>query len=405
MVFDAMRNAQIDLDRIVKRSKRRRKKKYKEKTTVERTRKIQAVSRKSHVAVATKKDADCQWAHACRHGRGCWGKHTPTQLEWFDKRADAEAGTTCVHCALGCCRFGMSCRGNSAMHPASSELPRRSPAEPTDVPPAEPVLARESEKMPLPTWHKRRPHRRRRCRKRAPKSGERGVQPVKTPALVPSSEVQERDLLQEMVVVVERVHAEAGQRLTASVEATVSALRVEHRGLEALKNGRSSQQTQANETEEGLGSKEWWWRAMASSHAWEQSSACDQWRMVSPDGPEEGMDLEEALVRFGLHPDLCEEIVIEVQGQMVDTYNSQLRRERREAQEAGQQRQEADHGQQLSGSIFGSSAQAHSIPADWCNTSGGAAPEHQPTAVFGIPAEAGDISFDFDIPSELMFDF
>ena len=96
------------------------------------------------------------------------------------------------------------------MHHASSELPRRSPTEPTDVPPAEPVLARESKKVPLPTWHKRRPHRRRRCRKRAPKSGKRGVQPV----LAPSNEVQERDLLQEMVVVVERVHTEAGQRLT-----------------------------------------------------------------------------------------------------------------------------------------------------------------------------------------------
>ena len=175
--------------------------------------------------------------------------------------------------------------------------------------------------------------------------------------------------------------------------------------LETCKDDRSSHQTQAGGKEEGWESKEWWCRAMAASGVWERSDVGSVWRMASPDGPEEGMDLEEALVRFGLHPDLCDEVVIEVQGLMVDAYNSQLKQERREAQEAGQQQQEADHGQQLSGSIFDSSAQAHRIPADWCNTSGGAAPEHQPTAVFGIPAETGDISLDFDIPSELMFDF
>jgi len=398
MVFDAMRNAQIDLDRIVKRNKRRRKKKYKEKTP--RKAQLQNVSRKSHVAVATKKDADCRWGYACRHGRGCWGKHTPTQNEWFDKRADAEAGAQCVHCELGCCRFGESCRGNSAMHPASGGLSERTAAERTATEPTHVVSSGESADVPLKTWHKRRPHRRRRCR---PRKGRQAGQAT----VVPSKPrvVQGRDLLQEVVEVVKQVHAEAGQRLTDNAEAMVSAIRAERRELETCKDDRSSHQTQAGEKEEGWESKVWWCRAMAASGVWERSDVGGVWRMASPDGPEEGMDLEEALVRFGLHPDLCDEVVIEVQGLMVDTYNSQLKQERREAQEAGQQQQEADHGQQLSGSIFDSSAQAHRIPADWCNTSGGAAPEHQPTAVFGIPAETGDISLDFDIPSELMFDF
>ena len=127
------------------------------------------VSQKSHVAVATKRDCDCLFEFACRHGLRCWGKHTAEQNAFFTQR-DAlmaqEAQEQCAYCAADCCRFGAGCVGQTAMHPASVGREIALESEGAAAHSAQVVSDSHSHQLVRNSCSRRRPHRKKRCRGR-----------------------------------------------------------------------------------------------------------------------------------------------------------------------------------------------------------------------------------------------
>ena len=380
MVFNAVRQAQVNLARLEEQRRREGRRNQKGPT-------VRKLSKKSHVklAVATKRDGDCKWGWACRHGRHCWGKHNAEQLQWFKEREEAEAGMACVYCELGVCKFGEKCRGQSALHPASPVLCVRACAGEQGRMDERPTVCGGAEV--LAKQRKRRPHRHRRCRAGPRRRRRAKAKPHSRVLPMVADPTQSGSCLEDIAGTVRAEFTAAGKRVTASVQDALTELRVEGRELEVANSQQPATQVEekAGDLASKLGSGVWWWKAMEASEVWERSGGDGQWRMRDWNGPEEGTDLEEALVEFGLHPSLVDDVVVEVQGLMVDSYESQEQLARQQA--------------------HGSSA----TPGDNLNTvtANTQAPNDTQAAVNTTQETINNTqaSFDFNIPCNFNFDF
>ena len=74
--------------------------------------------------VATTRNATCRFSFACRFGTGCWGVHAEEEHAHFrqmEHLRGLEQAVGCVYCTERCCNQP-SCRGQTALHPASSAV-------------------------------------------------------------------------------------------------------------------------------------------------------------------------------------------------------------------------------------------------------------------------------------------
>ena len=166
------------------------------------------------IGVATKRNSRCRFSFACRFGTGCWGVHSSEEHDHFRQIAalrEVEGGVRCVYCHEGCCER-KECRGQTAMHPASS------------------VVAKEGVQVRKVTRRKRRGHRRKRSRntRRRRRRSEvlRLVKPVSP----------QNSMLTEVIEAVEEVHQEALWKL-------------ERVGAEICENGRLCKPVKEKEEE------------------------------------------------------------------------------------------------------------------------------------------------------------
>lgn len=234
------------------------------------------LSQNSHVvAIATKKDQACRFEFACRHGRRCWGKHTLEENEWFRQREAVEgkeAAQRCVYCAADVCKYGVLCVGQTAMHPAGASREATLSRAEEVAHALQPCL----DKAVSQNCSRRRPHRKRRCRASRRKRRARAyVHEQAAAQATGKADVRlPHAMAQEVAGILEVARQQVAQQMEENTKATrlmcqehLDAL--EHRSVACAPEVRAVS-TQAEETEEGLA---------------------------------------DALIRFGVHPSDCREVI------------------------------------------------------------------------------------------------
>ena len=82
-----------------------------------------AERRKVARTVATRAGTVCKFGYACKHGSRCRGVHGSDETALFKARelrvTDLERTAGCAYCRAGICRFGDSCRGQTATRAAT----------------------------------------------------------------------------------------------------------------------------------------------------------------------------------------------------------------------------------------------------------------------------------------------
>lgn len=207
-------------------------------------------------------------------------------------------------------------------------------------------------------WPKRRrrKHRRKRCRPKRRRRGARLDVSAQLTACQPAGS-QDRDhesgVAQQVVQILSVVQREVADTATA-LRSELEQMLLESASQQrenaqdqqqgALAHDQYDQQ-QATEKEEGLQAlpsdlsaelldklqQVWWWRAMEESEVWQRGGG--KWRM-SKAMPSDGDSLDGALVRYGVHPDLVDELVVAVQEAMMECYVEQGHMEATEALQA-----------------------------------------------------------------------
>ena len=139
------------------------------------------------IGVATKRNNRCRFSFACRFGMGCWGVHSPEEHDHFGQISalrKVEESVRCVYCHEDCCEK-KECRGQTAMHPASS------------------VVVREGMQVRKLMRRKRRGHRRKRSRNTRRRRRRSEVLRLMKPVSPQNS------MLTEVIEAIEEVHQEA----------------------------------------------------------------------------------------------------------------------------------------------------------------------------------------------------
>ena len=188
----------------------------------------------------------------------------------------------CIYCELGVCMFGEKCRGQSALHPASSVLCVRACAGEQGLMDERFTACGGAEV--LAKQRKRRPHRHRRCRAGSRRRRRAKAKPHPRVLSVVADPTQSGSCLEDIAGAVRAEFTAAGKRVTASVQDALTELRVEGRELEAAHSQQPA--TQVEEKAGDLASKlgtvgsgVWWWEAMEANEVWERSGGDGQWRM------------------------------------------------------------------------------------------------------------------------------